>query len=469
MGVERRPFRTGLRRLRRPGRLPGADDHRRRSTRWPSSGRPLRPIAARPARIGPGQPVFVIDDPPEPGGTGLREATPDDLELLVPGLRGRARGGARQRPAPRRSGRLSLAHADADRRRPIVDLEGERHDPLQGRSLGVDAERHSAPAGLGRSRRRGTRATRSAPCATSCARLLERDPGRVPVRPSRERARDPPLREGRHAPPRQLPERSAVRERVEEPIRRHELIPPGGEVTCLVSGGADSTCLWHVLRALGYRVSALHVDHGLRGRESEEDAALLPRAARRGGRGRRARRPRPRTRCASIRYSFATDRLRATGHTASDQVETVLYRLVASGAAGRDQAEARGRRRPPAARRSGARRRRPTAAPRASPTATDYVQPGHEARPDPRRDPAAAAPAPPRRRRRTSCASRERRGRRRSTSCSRSRRRLEARSTSGRASRPCASTNASGSSKRRSRSRAGPLGPLDDRVRARRP
>src|SRR5207249_5867855 len=35
-----------------------------------------------------------------------------------------------------------------------------------------------------------------------------------------------------------------------------------------------------------------------------------------------------------IRYSFAVDRLRATGHTASDQVETVLYRLVASGVAG---------------------------------------------------------------------------------------------------------------------------------------
>ena len=32
-----------------------------------------------------------------------------------------------------------------------------------------------------------------------------------------------------------------------------------------------------------------------------------------------------------MRYSVATDRLRATGHTASDQVETVLYRLVASG------------------------------------------------------------------------------------------------------------------------------------------
>ena len=36
-----------------------------------------------------------------------------------------------------------------------------------------------------------------------------------------------------------------------------------------------------------------------------------------------------------IRYSFATDRLRATAHTASDQVETVLYRIVASGAPGK--------------------------------------------------------------------------------------------------------------------------------------
>jgi tRNA(Ile)-lysidine synthase len=34
-----------------------------------------------------------------------------------------------------------------------------------------------------------------------------------------------------------------------------------------------------------------------------------------------------------IRYGFATDRLRATGHTLSDQVETILYRLVTSGTA----------------------------------------------------------------------------------------------------------------------------------------
>ncbi|HEU6443684.1 MAG TPA: ATP-binding protein, partial [Gaiellaceae bacterium] len=59
---------------------------------------------------------------------------------------------------------------------------------------------------------------------------------------------------------------------VEEHIRRNELIPAGGQVTSLVSGGADSTALWHSLGELGYAVSALHVNHGLRGAESEEDA-----------------------------------------------------------------------------------------------------------------------------------------------------------------------------------------------------
>ena len=67
-------------------------------------------------------------------------------------------------------------------------------------------------------------------------------------------------------------EPSALRARIEEHIRRHDLIPPGGDVLCLVSGGSDSTCLWHALRSLGYRVSALHANHGLRGEESEQDA-----------------------------------------------------------------------------------------------------------------------------------------------------------------------------------------------------
>jgi tRNA(Ile)-lysidine synthase len=123
---------------------------------------------------------------------------------------------------------------------------------------------------------------------------------------------------------------STLRARVEESIRRHDLIPPGGDVVCLVSAGADSTCLWHVLKELGYAVDALHVNHRLRGQESEEDARFC--AERFGAQIVEA----PGTGEAELRelrYSFAVDRRRATGHTASDQVETILYRLASSGAA----------------------------------------------------------------------------------------------------------------------------------------
>jgi tRNA(Ile)-lysidine synthase len=123
---------------------------------------------------------------------------------------------------------------------------------------------------------------------------------------------------------------AALRERVERFIRRHELIEPGGKITCLVSGGPDSTCLWHVLRALGYGVTALHVNHGLRGEESEEDARFC--AERLGAVVVHGRGGRTEEKLRRIRYSFLSDTLRATGHTASDQVETVVYRLVSSGA-----------------------------------------------------------------------------------------------------------------------------------------
>jgi tRNA(Ile)-lysidine synthase len=122
-----------------------------------------------------------------------------------------------------------------------------------------------------------------------------------------------------------------IRRRVESFVRDHELIEAGGEITCLVSGGADSTCLWHVLRELGYRVSALHVNHGLRGADSDEDARFC--AERLGAEVVDGRGGTTEEELRRIRYAFATDRLRATGHTASDQVETVLYRLAASGAA----------------------------------------------------------------------------------------------------------------------------------------
>ena len=128
-----------------------------------------------------------------------------------------------------------------------------------------------------------------------------------------------------------LVETAALRARIEEHIRRHDLVPASGEVVCLVSGGPDSTSLWHALGALGYRVSALHVNHKLRGSESEEDARFC-----RGTLGAEVVEAPPseggsEAELRELRYSFAPDKLRATGHTASDQVETVLYRLATSG------------------------------------------------------------------------------------------------------------------------------------------
>jgi tRNA(Ile)-lysidine synthetase-like protein len=128
--------------------------------------------------------------------------------------------------------------------------------------------------------------------------------------------------------------RSSLPERVETWIRRHDLIPREGDVVCLVSGGADSTCLWHVLGSLGYGVSAVHVAHDLRGEESEEDArhcrelmdAEILKPSDKVSQGSTEAELR------DIRYRLTEGRgLRATGHTASDQVETILYRLVSSG------------------------------------------------------------------------------------------------------------------------------------------
>jgi tRNA(Ile)-lysidine synthase len=121
-------------------------------------------------------------------------------------------------------------------------------------------------------------------------------------------------------------------QRVERFIRERDLIPPGGEVTCLVSGGADSSCLWHALSELGFAVSGVHVNHKLRGEESEEDArfcaeVLDAEVIEADGTGLSEAALREQ------RYQVTScHKVRATGHTASDQVETVLYRLVSRGA-----------------------------------------------------------------------------------------------------------------------------------------
>lgn len=121
-----------------------------------------------------------------------------------------------------------------------------------------------------------------------------------------------------------------ARERVAQHIRAYGLLKPGSTVTCLVSGGADSTCLWHVLGALGYDVRPVHVHHGLRGAEADADAAHCVAAL--GAEVVYAPPAGTEADLRELRYRLTAGReIRATGHTASDQVETVIYRIVSSG------------------------------------------------------------------------------------------------------------------------------------------
>ena len=63
-------------------------------------------------------------------------------------------------------------------------------------------------------------------------------------------------------------------------IRENELIKPGSTLVCAVSGGKDSVCLLHVMRSLqkelSITVKAAHLNHQLRGEESDRDEAFVP-------------------------------------------------------------------------------------------------------------------------------------------------------------------------------------------------
>jgi tRNA(Ile)-lysidine synthase len=122
--------------------------------------------------------------------------------------------------------------------------------------------------------------------------------------------------------------------RVAAHVEEHGMLSPGQPVVALVSGGADSLCLWDVLRELGHPVAALHVDHGLRGDRGAADAefcgslgAEVVRVEVGAGGNMEARAREARYRAAR---EHAAGRPVATGHTLSDQAETVVYRLASS-------------------------------------------------------------------------------------------------------------------------------------------
>ena len=67
----------------------------------------------------------------------------------------------------------------------------------------------------------------------------------------------------------------AVPQKAAALIAQENMLPEGGPVCVALSGGADSTALLLTLRTLGYTVSAFHLNHCLRGSESERDEQFV--------------------------------------------------------------------------------------------------------------------------------------------------------------------------------------------------
>ena len=122
--------------------------------------------------------------------------------------------------------------------------------------------------------------------------------------------------------------------------RAGALLEPGRPVVVLLSGGRDSVCMLDVAVRFGGPVTALHCNYGLRV-EADADQAFCAELCERLGAGFEALRAgapagNVQAWARELRYAEARrlaeplDALVATGHTATDQVETVLYRLAAS-------------------------------------------------------------------------------------------------------------------------------------------
>src|SRR5881296_3217097 len=152
--------------------------------------------------------------------------------------------------------------------------------------------------------------------------------------------------------------RSQLAGRVAATARARGLLRPGDRVLAAVSGGPDSVALLSVLVALApswdLTLQAVHVNHGLRGAESDEDASFvaglcdrlgvaltIERVTLAGPAGRRRGRSlqeqaREARYAAMVRVATALrmDKI-ALGHTADDQAETlVMWMLRGSGTAG---------------------------------------------------------------------------------------------------------------------------------------
>ena len=108
--------------------------------------------------------------------------------------------------------------------------------------------------------------------------------------------------------------------------------PPGTEITCAVSGGADSMALMVLAVAAGCTVTAVHVDHRLRA-GSDREGDVVAGVAKRFGAAFRSETidvaggPNLEARARDARYAVLPADV-MTGHTADDQAETMLLNLM---------------------------------------------------------------------------------------------------------------------------------------------
>ncbi len=128
-------------------------------------------------------------------------------------------------------------------------------------------------------------------------------------------------------------------------IKSNRLLSPGQRVLVGLSGGVDSVSLAHVLHSLGYKVSLVHVNYGLRGKESDLDEKLVREFSRSLGLSLSVhdRRQTMQDAGGNIQVQARNERYRifdrlareneistvAVGHHADDLVETILHNIVA--------------------------------------------------------------------------------------------------------------------------------------------
>jgi len=124
-------------------------------------------------------------------------------------------------------------------------------------------------------------------------------------------------------------------------IRQEEMVQPGDTVVCAVSGGADSVALlfacYLLKEKLGITLEAAHFNHHLRGEESDRDEDFVRTLCDRydiplhvGGAQVTAGKKGLEAAARDARYAFlrTLQGKVATAHTADDNAETILMRLI---------------------------------------------------------------------------------------------------------------------------------------------